>query len=305
MIIAGSASQSLGANVAKILNKQFCTLETKKFPDGERYTRIKSKIPDEVVIIQSTGFPQDENLMELLFLINTSKDLGAKKIKIVLPYMGYARQEKRFKDGETISAKVVASLLESQGIDEVITINVHEEEVLNFFDAKTQNISAMGPIASYIGDITEDKPVIIAPDKGAFPFAEEIANILDCGCTYLSKIRLGPDKVETRIVDLRCDLSSDELEKFKSNVNIDSVKGKETVIIDDIIATGGTIVNAINILKEQGAKSVSVCCVHPILVNGATIRIYAAGADNIASCNTLNSDTSRISVAQIIADSLK
>lgn len=304
MIIAGSASQSLGAKVAKILNKKFCSVDTWKFPDGERYTRINGDIPDEVIIIQSTGYPQDENLMELLFLIRNAKDLGASTVKVVNPYMGYARQEKSFNEGETVSAKIVAQLIECAGADEFITINVHEESVLDFFNIKASNLSAMAPIAEYISGIVEDKPVIIAPDKGAYPFAEEIASILECSCTYLSKVRLGPDKVETRIVDVMCDLSPDDLEKH-SNVNIDSVKGKEAIIIDDIIATGGTIVNAINILKEQGAKSVSVCCVHPILVKGATIRIYAAGCENIGSSDTIISDTSIISVAEIIADSLK
>lgn len=104
--------------------------------------------------------------------------------------------------------------------------------------------------------------------KGQYPFAQEIAGILECECTYLSKVRLGPDKVETRIVDVEG--SSDE------TVNVDSVKDKKAFIIDDIIATGGTIVNAVKILKEYGAKSVDVCCVHPILVNGATMRIISA-----------------------------
>ncbi|WP_409200836.1 ribose-phosphate diphosphokinase [Methanobrevibacter sp. DSM 116169] len=304
MIIAGSASQNLGAKVAKLLNKKFASVDTWKFPDGERYTRIKDEIPDEVVIIQSTYYPQDENLMELLFLISTAKDLGASKITVVTPYMGYARQEKRFNDGESISAKTVANLLEAAGATEFITLNIHEESVLDFFNIEAKNLSAMAPIAKHISTIVEDEPIIIAPDKGAFPFAEEIAKLLDCTCTYLSKVRLGPDKVETRIVDLRCDLSEDDLKKH-SNVNIDSVKGKEAIIIDDIIATGGTIINAINILKEQGAKNVNVSCVHPILVKGATIRIYAAGCESIISTDTISSDTSLVSVAELIADALK
>ncbi|MCC7553739.1 MAG: ribose-phosphate diphosphokinase [Methanobacteriaceae archaeon] len=302
MIIAGSASQNLGAKVAKLLNKKFAAIDTWKFPDGERYTRIKDSIPNEVIIIQSTNYPQDENLMELLFLISNAKDLGASKITVVNPYMGYARQEKRFKEGESISAKTIAQLIQNAGATKFITINIHEESVLDFFDIESMNLSAMEPIANYISGIIEDEPVIIAPDKGAFPFAEEIAKILDCTCTYLSKVRLAPDKVETCIVDLRCDLSKEELEK---HTNIDSVKGKEAIIIDDIIATGGTIVNAIAILKEQGAKNVNVCCVHPILVKGATIRIYASGCKNIASCDTISSDTSLISVAETIANALK
>ena len=303
MIISGSASQDLAAHVAKELGEELCYVEFKSFPDGERYLRVNGKVDEEVTIIQSTGYPQDENLMELLFLISNIKDLGAKYVRVVVPYLGYARQEKRFNDGEAISAKIVANLIESAGADEFITFNIHEECVLDFFSIKTQNVSAMPAIAGYINKkyIKKEKsnPIIIAPDKGAYGFAREMAEIIGCDCTYLSKVRLGPDKVETRIVDVRCD-GADE-----STVNVDSVKGKNAFIIDDIIATGGTIVNAIKILKQYGAESVDVCCVHPILVNGGTVRIYAAGADKIISTNSLSSDTSRVSLAQSIVDVLR
>jgi len=299
VIIGGSASQDLAAKVANELNEKLCHVETKKFPDGERYLRVTDSIEDEVTIIQSTGYPQDENLMELLFLISTLKDLGAKKVRVIVPYLGYARQEKRFNDGEAISAKIVTSLIESAGADEFITFNIHEKCVLDFFDIPATTLSAMPAIADYIKENIDGVPLIVAPDKGAYPFAQEIAQILECECTYLSKVRLGPDKVETRIVDVRCEGGSEE------TVNVDSVKDKKAFIIDDIIATGGTIVNAINILKQYGAESVDVCCVHPILVNAATTRIYEGGASSVISTNSLSSDTSRVSLAKIIAEYLR
>lgn len=299
VIIGGSASQDLAAKVAEELNEDLCYVETKKFPDGERYLRVSKEVNGEVTVIQSTSFPQDENLVELLFLISNLKDLGADKIRVVVPYMGYARQEKRFNPGEAISAKIVANLIQSAGADEFLTVNIHEKCVLDFFDIKAENISAMPAIAEYIKEKTDEKPLIVAPDKGAYGFAQEIAEILDCECTYLSKVRLGPDKVETRIVDVRCDGNSE------STVNVDAVKDKKAFIIDDIIATGGTIVNAIGILKQYGARTVDVCCVHPILVNNATTRIYEAGAKSLISTNSISSDTSRVSLAKIIADDLR
>lgn len=259
MIVSGSASQKLAANVAKELDDVFIRVETKKFPDGEKYLRVHGEVDDEVTIIQSTGYPQDETLIELLFLIKNLKDLGAKKVKVVVPFMGYARQERRFNDGEAISAKIVAELIELAGADEFASINLHEDCVRKFFNIPAYNLSAMPAIAEYLKELTTD-PIIIAPDKGALGFAEEISEILECNCTYLKKVRLGPDKVETTIADI------DESDDDSSKVQISSVKGKQAIIIDDIIATGGTIVNAINILKEHGAVSVNVCCVHPTLV---------------------------------------
>ncbi|WP_298502479.1 ribose-phosphate diphosphokinase [uncultured Methanobrevibacter sp.] len=299
MIIGGSASQDLAAHVARELGEELCYVETKKFPDGERYLRINGEISDEVTVIQSTGYPQDENLMELLFIIANLKDLGAKKVRAVVPYMGYARQEKRFNPGETISAKIICELIQAAGADEFITFNIHEECVLNFFDIPARNISAMPAIAEFLDKTSEDNLLVIAPDKGAYGFAQEISEIIGCDCTYLTKVRLGPDKVETKIVDVRCDSESE------NTVNVDSVKGKHAIIIDDIIATGGTIVNAINILKQYGASSIDVCCVHPILTNNGATRIYSAGAQKIIGTNSLSSDTSRVSLAKSIADALR
>lgn len=299
MIIGGSASQDLAAHVARELGEELCYVETKKFPDGERYLRIDGELSDEVTVIQSTGYPQDENLMELLFIIANLKDLGVKKVRVVVPYMGYARQEKRFNPGETISAKIICELIESVGADEFITFNIHEACVLNFFNIPARNISAMPAIAEFLDKTDKDNLLVIAPDKGAYGFAQEISEIIGCDCTYLTKVRLGPDKVETKIVDVRCDSESE------NTVNVDAVKGKHAIIIDDIIATGGTIVNAINILKQYGASSIDVCCVHPILTNNGATRIYAAGANKIIGTNSLSSDTSRVSIAKSIADALR
>lgn len=304
LIIGGSASQKLAAEVAKELGEYLGPIETKKFPDGERYIRIKGNIEKKVIVIQSTGYPQDENLIELLFIIKNLKSLGAEEIKVVIPYFGYSRQEKRFKKGEAISAEIVGNLIESSGANEVISINLHEDSVKNFFNIPTQNISAIPPIAEYIAKIAND-PIIIAPDKGALDFAEEISKILGCSCTYLNKVRLSPDKVETKIAEIKVDSkNNNESNETLSKVTINSVEGKEAFIVDDIIATGGTIVNAIDILKEHGAKSVNVCCVHPILVNDAILKIYAAGAKSIAGTDTLKSEVSCISVAKIIANVL-
>jgi ribose-phosphate pyrophosphokinase len=285
MIIGGSASQKLAAKIAKELECPLTSIETRRFPDGERYIRINGKLDHEVVVVQSTGYPQDENLMELFLILKNLKSMGIEKIKVVIPYFGYGRQERRFKSGEAVSAVIIADLLEAAGADEIFCINLHEENITEFFQIPVHNLSAMPIIANHFKE-NLDNPVIIAPDKGALGFAKEIAEILGCEYDYLEKTRISPEIVETKPKNL-------------------DVKGKDAVIIDDIISTGGTIVNAARILMEHGASKVVVSCVHPVLVEDALLKIFAAGVDDVVSTDTLLSDVSVISVAQLVADAIK
>lgn len=282
MIIGGSASQKLAALVAKELNETLCPLETRRFPDGERYIRIGGDVDPDAIVIQSTGYPQDQNLLELFLILKTLKSLDVERIKVVIPYFGYGRQEKRFKSGEAISAQVIAELLEAAGASEIYSVNLHEDGLRNLFNIPVHNLSAMPPIADYIGEKFED-PLIVAPDKGALGFAEEIAGILSCDCDYLEKTRISPEKVETKPKNL-------------------DVKNREAVIIDDIISTGGTIVNASQILSQHGASEIAVSCVHPVLVEDSLLKIFATGVDDVIATDTLQSDVSTISVAPLIAD---
>lgn len=288
MIIGGSASQALAAQVARELNDKLCTVESKKFPDGERYFRIKDEInkDEKVTIIQSTGYPQDENLMELFFILDILEDMQVEDITVVSPYLGYSRQERRFKEVECISAKATAKLIQTMGVKRLISVNLHEESICDLYDIPVDNISAMPAIAQHIKDTFDEKPIVLAPDKGAVNFAKEIATILDTDYDYLEKVRLSPEVVETKTKNI-------------------SVNNRSVVIIDDIISTGGTIVNAINILKEQGATAVDVFCVHPVLVNDAVLKINAAGADSVQATNTLKSEVAEISLAETIASHIK
>ena len=127
MIIGGSASQKLAAKVARDLGENLIPIETRRFPDGERYIRVNGKVPKEVVVIQSTGYPQDENLVELFLLLKNLKSLGVERTRVVIPYFGYGRQERRFKSGEAVSAVIIAELLEAAGASEIYSINLHEK----------------------------------------------------------------------------------------------------------------------------------------------------------------------------------
>jgi len=285
MIIGGSSSQKLAANIAQEMGDVLCPLESRKFPDGERYVRIKGEVEEGVVVVQSTGYPQDENLMELFLILKTIRDMGITNIRTVIPYFGYGRQEKSFNYGEAVSAEVVCQLIEFAGASSIYSINLHEQSICDLFKIPAYNLSAMPAIANYVKDNVED-PVIIAPDKGALGFAQEVASLLNCQCDHLEKIRLSPEKVETKPKNL-------------------DIEGRDAVIIDDIISTGGTIVNACSILKEHQASRIVVSCVHPVLVGDALLKIFAAGADDVVGTDTLKSEVSNVSVASLVADALK
>ena len=285
MIIGGSSSQKLAANIAREMDDVLCPIESRKFPDGERYVRIKQDVEDGVVVVQSTGYPQDENLMELFLILKTIRNMGITDIRTVIPYFGYGRQEKSFNYGEAVSAEVVCQLIEFAGAGSVYSINLHEQSICDLFKIPAYNLSAMPAIADYVEQNVED-PVIVAPDKGALGFAQEVASILNCESDYLEKVRLSPEKVETKPKNL-------------------DVKGRDAVIIDDIISTGGTIVNACGILKEHNANKIVVSCVHPVLVGDALLKIFAAGADDVVGSDTLKSEVSSVSVASIVADALE
>ncbi len=285
MIIGGSASQKLAANVTALLNDHLCPIETRRFPDGERYIRIGGEIPDDIVVIQSTGYPQDENFMELFFIVKNLKDLGARNVRVVIPYMGYSRQERRFKSGEAVSAKIIAELLEAAGVDELFFINLHEKSIIEFFNIPVHELSAVPLLAEHLANKVEDA-VIIAPDKGASDYAEEMGNLIGCEWDYMEKRRISPEKVETRVKYL-------------------DIVDRDAVIVDDIISTGGTIVNASRILQSQGARSVLVACVHPILVDDALLRIFSTGVKDVIATDTILSEVSFVSVAPIIAEALK
>jgi ribose-phosphate pyrophosphokinase len=285
MIIGGSSSQKLAANIAHEMDDVLCPLESRKFPDGERYIRIKGDVEEGVIVVQSTGYPQDENLMELFLILKTIRSMGITNIRTVIPYFGYGRQEKRFNPGEAVSADVVCDLIQYAGASEVYSINLHENSICDLFNIPTYNLSAMPTIAQYVEDNVDD-PVIVAPDKGALGFAQEISNLLNCESDYLEKIRISPEKVETK----------------PKNLDVD---GRDVVIIDDIISTGGTIVNACGILKEPGARRIVGSCGHPVLVEDALLKIFAAGAHDVVGTDTLKSEVSNVSVASLVADALK
>ena len=281
-IIPGPASQVLAGGVARALQCRLADTEFFRFPDGEQYLRVPD-IDDHVVIIQST--PADSDYIALLQLIDACDTAG--RVDVVIPYFGYARQDRRFKSGESVSARALARAITA---DRVFTINVHNSGVLKYFDAAATDLDAAPVIGAHLALMKKktdelDNPVIIAPDKGAVDLVRSVAEYLGADFDYIEKTRHSGDTVTIKTKKL-------------------DVSGKDAVILDDIISTGGTIVKTSGLLRENGANRVFVACIHPVLARNAATRIFSAGIEGIIATDTLDRSVGGISVAQLIADAI-
>lgn len=273
-IIPGISSQTLTKHVCSIVG-ELASVEYKRFPDGELYVRIRDEI-EEPTIIQS--IVTDSDLICLLQLIDACSE--AEKVRVIIPYLGYARQDKVFKRGEAISARAIASHIKAE---KVYTINVHSELIKNYFTCEHVDLNA-GPVIGEYFSFAKD-PIFIAPDEGAADLARSAASV---GYDYdvLHKERISPEEVRT--VPKRLD-----------------VTGRDAILIDDIISTGGTMVEATKILKKSGARNVYVACVHAVFVDDAVTRLFDVGVEQIYSTDTIESIFSKISVSKLIGEVIK
>jgi len=286
-VIAGSASKLLADRLAKALGCPLVKPERKRFPDGETYIRIPEEVKGEhVVVVQSTCSPANDNLIELSLLLSATKDHGAGRVTAVVPYFGYARQDKRFKPGEAISVRTACRIIESAGTDDMFTVDIHEDDIIKNFAIPAYNLSAMPLIGRYLPKLNLRAPVVLGADQGSLVRARRVAAEISAEYDYLEKTRLAPTEVVTKPKRL-------------------NVAGKDIVIVDDIISTGGTVVEAAKILKKQKARRVYAACIHPVLVGKALRRILAAGVKKVIATDTIEHKTSVISVAPIIAEAIR
>ncbi len=291
LLIGGSASDVLALKVGRELGIAVSKLQAKKFPDGEKYVRIMDDVKgDTIVVIQSMYHVPDEHLFEYFLLVKALKDLGAKRVIGVIPYFAYARQDRRFNPGEAISFQTVTRLIENVGTDELFTIDTHlhrVNDISKVFNIPAHNLSVVPLLTQYVKqNFTLDKPIVIAPDEEAEQWAKISSEILNCEYDTLEKVRLGPDKVEIK-------------------TRLRSVNDRNVVVIDDIISTGGTMVETVKVLQNYGANRVIVMCAHPLLIGDSYAKILDAGAEVIIGSDTVPSPVGLVSAAPIIADAIR
>jgi len=278
LVVSSSSSKELASKVAKKLNARIADFEVKRFADGEIYIRAKENMENEQIVLIGNTHP-DENLVELLFMQDLIRDLTGDFITVI-PYYGYARQDRRFLDGESIASKTCARLLEVN-CNRIITVNLHKDDIRNYFKKEVKNLIAGKAIAELADRVNVD--VVLSPDMGSFYLAKDVGDVLKIESAHFDKKRINDRSVEST-------LSTD-------------VKGKSVLLVDDIISTGSTIIAASKILRANGAKSVHVVCVHGLFLENSIERIKEV-CDSVNASDTLKSKATSYSVASLIADAV-
>lgn len=277
-IVSTEPSQVIASRVAEAMNTSVVYVKFSRFPDGELYL-CANGLEEDMIIVGSVV--DNDSLVQLVLLIDACEGMNN---RLVIPYMGYARQDKRFKDGEPVSARAISRLL-SRGVHRCITVNIHDKKILSYFEIPALDVSLARDIGTYIKEMDLNNPLILAPDDGAAAFARQVAAIGRWDCDHLNKTRISGDDVRMAPRML-------------------SAADRPVVIVDDIISTGGTIATAAAMLREQGASEVFAACVHGVLTGGAFARLKAAGINDVVCSDTIERGCSRYSAAARIAEAL-
>ena len=282
MIVPGSSSQQLAAALAEETGRPLATATYDRFPDGERLAAVPEFDGREAVVVATTD--SDEAWVELLQLQDAVREAGAERVTTVIPYMGYARQDESFGEGQPVSARAMARAI-ATGTDRVVLINPHEPAVGEFYPVPVETVDAASVLAAPLSALRD--PLFLAPDEGAVEIAATVRDAHGGGETdHFEKHR----NRETGAVDLT---PSDA-----------AVAGRDVVVVDDIVATGSTMSEAVDVLADRGAERVVAVCVHPVLVGNATTRLRAAGVDRIVGTDTVERGCSVVSVAPALAEAL-
>jgi ribose-phosphate pyrophosphokinase len=291
MIVVGlSNSQKLAKKIARRTKSAFCPVIKNHFPDGEMYLRFLKNVKGQhVVLVQSFQPNPQEAFVEVILAAANARDLGAKKVTLVAPYLGYMRQDKRFNLGEPVSALITAKLI-GRYVDRVVTVDPHAHRIPDLgtifhcaFTALTANRLLAEAIKKHL-----NADVVIGPDAESYQWAERIADFIKVPVTVFKKTRYSSRRVEVHVVN-----------------EID-LRGKQVVITDDIVSTGKTVIQAIKAAKKRGAKSVSCVAVHGVFAEDAYPKLRKAGAAHILTTNTIEkSKNSIIDVSSLIADALR
>jgi ribose-phosphate pyrophosphokinase len=296
-VFACNSNKELAEAIVEKLGLKLGDCEVEKFSDGEISVKINETIRGaDVFIIQSTSYPVNDNLMELLIMIDAMKRASAARITAVMPYYGYARQDRKARPRDPISAKLVANLLTSAGANRVLTMDLHCAQIQGFFDIPVDNLIGSPLLTHYYidkyGDELEKDFVAVSPDLGSVTRVRKFAEKLNIPIAIIDKRR--PKANVSEVMNI-----------------IGDIEGKRVILVDDMIDTAGTITNAANALKERGALDVSACCTHGVLSGPAMKRLEESAIEDLLVLDTIEMTEDKlidkisvVSVADVFADAI-
>lgn len=288
MIVYGSSSEHLAKAISEEGNFKIVGIINRFFPDGEQYVRVLENVEGDVLLIHSLWPNPDKQIMEYFLIVDALKGLGCKSISVLIPYLPYLRQDKRFKPGEPISAKVISSLIESTGIDRIITIDPHLHRFKNLseiFKIECINLSAFPSMAEYYKNKFGNDVVVIGPDMESEQYVKIVSDILSTSYFIFEKERLGD-----RDVLIRGDFS---------------IKNRVALIVDDIVSTGTTLANTVQFLLNNGALKVDALVSHALLIGDALEKLKKAGLSNLITTDTVPNSLPKISIAPLISNFIR
>ncbi len=286
-VISGKSSEDLARKLSRRIKANLVKSEVKVFPDGESKITLSGKISKrKSIVVQSIYPPVDTNLIQTLSLISKAKEISSEVIAVI-PYMGYARQDREFLPGEIITMKVLAKLFKGVGASKIIAVDIHSIMSLKHFTIKSKNVTAIPDLVKYFKKLSLKNPLVVSPDQGGKNRAKEFAKKFESEYIALEKKR---DKKTGKV-------------QIKTK-NSDKVAGRDLILVDDMISTGGSIIKATQFLKKQKCKRVYVACTHALLMNNAEKKIRKAGVTRIISANTIPGKTSVVDVSNTIAKAI-
>ena len=286
-VISGKASENLAKELSKKIKANFVKSEIRVFPDGEsKITLIGKLSKKKSIVVQSIYPPVDTNLVQALSLITKAKE-NSSEVIAVIPYMGYARQDREFLPGEIVTMNVLGKLFKSAGASKIIIVDIHSLIGLKYFTIKTKNVTAIPDLAEYFKKLSLKNPLVVSPDQGGKERAKEFAKEFNPDYITLEKTR---DKKTGKV-------------KIKTK-NLAEVENRDLILVDDMISTGGSIIKATQFLKKQKCKRIYVACTHALLMNDAENKIKKAGVTSIISTNTIPGKTSKVDISKAIAKAI-
>ena len=285
-VVAGPGSFDLAKNIAKRLGARLTMASLRIFSDGESNIKL-GKVGKNCVIVQSTHPPTDTHLIQLLMMAKKCTDDGAQHLCAVIPYLGYARQDRAFLEGEVVSIGLVAKLFETTGLEHIITVDIHSQLAMSYF-ASIQNVSSVPLLADYASKMKLRDPIAVSPDVGGTNRAKEFARLLDIDVVVLKKSRHRVTGEVTIDEKLHMDISK-----------------RDAIVIDDIISSGGSIIKAAEVLHKKEAGRIYAMCAHALLIGDAAQKIKSAGVQDIISTNSVPGEYSKVELSPEIASALK